>query len=107
MHAGLRRDSLWFLKRETPDAADARAARTEADKRGAAAHHARFSIQLLTDDTELLRLADTVFEPVDRLSSHAGLGVFAASGEMLLTAWLEAPLPYFSQVSGDHGYRLA
>jgi hypothetical protein len=84
--------SLWFLKRETPDAADARAARTEADKRGAAAHHARFSIQLLTDDTELLRLADAVFEPVDGLikaTDRSELKALEDQSEKMLAAFIQ------------------
>jgi hypothetical protein len=84
--------SLWFLKRGEPDAADARAARAEADKRGAAAHHARFSIQLLTEDAELLRLADRVFEPVDGLidaKDRSELKALEERSEELLAAFIQ------------------
>lgn len=89
--------SLWFLKREKPDAPEVRDSHTEADKRGAAAHHARFSVQLLTDDAELLQLVDAVFEPVDALVDAADRAELKAledrSEEMLAT---------FIQAAGRH-----
>lgn len=84
--------SLWFLKRGEPDAADARAAHTEADKRGAAAHLARFSIQLLTDDAELLGLAERVFGPVDGLVDAKDLSELKAlevKSEEMLAAFVK------------------
>ncbi|MFJ8966455.1 hypothetical protein ACIRG5_44385 [Lentzea sp. NPDC102401] len=84
--------SLWFLERDEPDAADARAARTEADKRGAAAHHARFSVQLLTEDAELLRLADVVFGPVDDLvnaKDRSELKALEEKSEEMLAAFIK------------------
>jgi hypothetical protein len=84
--------SLWFLKRDEPEAAEARAAHTEADKRGAIAHHARFSIQLLTDDAELLRLADGVFGPVDGLinaKDRSELKALEEKSEEVLAAFIQ------------------
>jgi hypothetical protein len=84
---------LWFLKNEKPDAPEVRDARTEADKRGATAHHALFSVQLLTDDTELLRLAGAVFEPIDALADaedRAQLMALEDSSEEMLAAFVQA-----------------
>lgn len=57
----------WFLKQRGAPDEDARAAHTESDKRGATADHARLRIQMLTDDSELLRLVDATFEPIGAL----------------------------------------
>ena len=64
--------SLWFV-RHRDDAArpELYAARTEADRLGAAAHHARFRVQLLAEDPDLVRLADAAFEPIDALHDAA------------------------------------
>lgn len=43
--------SLWLLRQRDP----------EADRSGAAADHARFALRLLTEDPDLLRLADSAF----------------------------------------------
>ena len=85
--------SLWFLTRDRPDAPDVRDAQREADKRGAAAHHARFSVQLLTDDAELLELADSVFGPVDALvdaEGRAELRTLEDRSEEMLAAFIRA-----------------
>jgi hypothetical protein len=56
----------WFLK-QRDDEEKKRAAYTESDKRGAAADHARLRMQMLTDDAELLHLADVAFGPIKEL----------------------------------------
>ncbi|MGW0522979.1 hypothetical protein [Crossiella sp. NPDC003009] len=84
--------SLWFLKRAEPADPELRAAYTEADKRGAAARHARFCVQLLTEDTELLQLADAVFKPIDELADavdRATLTVLEERGEELLATFIQ------------------
>jgi hypothetical protein len=85
--------SLWFLRREQSDASEARDAHTEADRRGAAAHHARFSVQLLTDDAEILQLADAVFGPVDALidvEDRSELKALEDRSEEILAAFIQA-----------------
>jgi hypothetical protein len=85
--------SLWFVERERPEAPAVRDAHTEADKRGAAAHHARFTVALLTDDEELLRLAGEVFGPVDALAEakdRAQLKALEDRSEELLAAFIRA-----------------
>ncbi|WHT22674.1 hypothetical protein N8J89_16890 [Crossiella sp. CA-258035] len=84
--------SLWFLKRGEPADPEVRAAYTEADQRGAAARHARFRVQLLTDDPELLQLADAVFKPVDVLADAANRGELAVleeRSEEVLAAFIQ------------------
>lgn len=89
--------SLWFLKRDRPDAPEVWDAQREADKRGADAHHTRFSVQLLTDDAALLELADSVFAPVDALVDAAGrdeLRALEERSEELLAAFIRAAGPH-------------
>jgi hypothetical protein len=61
--------ALWFLQRTDPPDPGTSAAHTEADRRGAAADHARLKVRLLTDDGELLDLADAAFEPIGALTA--------------------------------------
>jgi len=85
--------SLWFLKRAQPDASETRDAHTEADKRGGAARHARFNVQLLTEDAELLQLADAVFGPVDALidaENRPALTTLEDRSEEMLAAFIQA-----------------
>jgi hypothetical protein len=63
--------SLWLVRQRDPDGAETRAAHTEADQRGAAGDHARFEIQLLTEDPEVLRLADAAFESIGAIGAAA------------------------------------
>jgi len=49
--------TLWFARRNGPASEE----QTEADKRGAATDHARFTVRLLVEDPEVLRLADEAF----------------------------------------------
>lgn len=89
--------SLWFLKRDKPDAPEVWDAHREADKRGADAHHARFSVQLLTEDAELLELADSVFVPVDALvdaEDRAELRALEDRSEEMLAAFIRAAGPH-------------
>ncbi|OLF10857.1 hypothetical protein [Actinophytocola xanthii] len=81
----------WFAQQRDPDGQDTRAAWIEADKRGAAADHARFQVQLLTDDAELLRLADTAFEPitaVDEAAERSQLRMCEDRSQEILTAFI-------------------
>lgn len=61
--------TLWFARRNGP----ARAEHTEADRCGAAADHARFTVRLLVEDAEVLRLADETFESITAIRSAADL----------------------------------
>jgi hypothetical protein len=54
----------WFRKQEDPEGYEALAALKESDRLGAAANHARFRVQLVAQDPELVALADAVFEPI-------------------------------------------
>lgn len=65
--------SRWLLHQRDPNGSETRAAWAEADRRGAAADHARFTVRLLTDDDELLHLADAAFEPISALGDAADL----------------------------------
>jgi hypothetical protein len=66
--------SLWFI-RQRDDAArpELYAARTETDRLGAAADHARFRIQLLAEEPDLVALADAAFEPIGAIHHAANL----------------------------------
>lgn len=61
--------TLWFARRNGPAPDE----QTEADKRGAAADHARFTVRLLLDDPEALRLADDAFESITAIGGAADL----------------------------------
>jgi len=65
--------SLWFHQRRQDDSADPelRAAFTEADRLGAAAAHARFRVQLIAGDTDLVALADAASEPIGAIRGAA------------------------------------
>lgn len=65
--------SWWFLRHRNAAESDTRTARTEADKRGAAAAHARFTVQLLSDEAEVLRRATAAFEPITAIENAADL----------------------------------
>jgi len=85
--------SRWLTQQQAPDGPDTRAAWTEADKRGAAADHARLRVRILTQDTELLRLADAAFEPISALNTatdRAELSGHEDRGQEILTAFIEA-----------------
>lgn len=64
--------SLWFV-RQRDDAArpELSAARAESDRLGAAADHARFRVQLLAGNPDLVALADAAFEPIGALHHAA------------------------------------
>jgi len=53
--------SLWFLRKDEGGAAW-KDARTEADQLGASAEAARFRVQLVSSDPQLMRLADSAFD---------------------------------------------
>lgn len=65
--------SRWLSQRRDPDGPDTGAAWVEADRRGAAADQARFTLRLLTEDRELLALADAAFAPIGALGDAADL----------------------------------
>ncbi|GLY42431.1 hypothetical protein Amsp01_084540 [Amycolatopsis sp. NBRC 101858] len=82
----------WFLK-QRDDEEKKRAAYTESDKRGAAADHARLRMQMLTDDAELLRLADVTFEPIKELHDSpdvATLRKHEEHSQAVLSAFIQA-----------------
>ena len=82
----------WFL-RQRGESELARAAYTEADRRGAAADHCRFRVRMLTDDAELLRLADAAFEPIDALRQAADLTALQsheAASQAVLSEFIRA-----------------
>jgi hypothetical protein len=64
--------SLWFV-RHRDDAArpELYAARAASDRLGAAADHARFRVQLLAENPNLLALADAAFEPISAIHHAA------------------------------------
>ncbi len=64
--------SLWFV-RHRDDAAhpELYAARAASDRLGAAADHARFRVQLLAENPDLLALADAAFEPIGAIHHGA------------------------------------
>lgn len=65
--------SLWFMLRRSENfgAQARREAYTEADRLGAAASHARFRVQMLAADPELLARAEATFEPMDAVRAAA------------------------------------
>jgi len=84
--------SRWLTEQRDPDGPDGRAAWTESDKRGAAADHARFKVQMLTEDTELLQLADAAFEPISALGKAAErseLRMHEDRSQAILTAFVQ------------------
>ena len=64
--------TLWFRRREDPDGDAARAARAECDRLGAAAETARFRVQLVSGDQELMNLADAAFTAAGAISGTPG-----------------------------------
>jgi hypothetical protein len=85
--------SLWLVRDRDGGGAETRAAYTEADQCGAAADHARFQVRLLTEDAELLRLADAAFEPIGALgkvAERAELREHEERSQEILTAFIAA-----------------
>lgn len=85
--------TLWFALRREPDGDDTRAAHVEADQRGAEADRARFAVRLLTDDPEVLRLADAAFDPIDAIRTaedRAGLRAHEERSQAVLTEFIQA-----------------
>jgi hypothetical protein len=70
--------SRWLSQQRDPHGPETGAAWIEADRRGAAADQARFTLRLLTEDSELLDLADAVFEPIGALGDAADLAELKA-----------------------------
>jgi hypothetical protein len=62
---------LWFYRRRDPAGAEYLAARIECDGLGASAEAARFRVQLVSGDPEVMMLADAAFTAVGALSSSA------------------------------------
>ena len=66
--------AVWFRQhRDHPDLEGVYAQRVEADRLGAAADHARFRVQMVARDPDLVRLADAVREPIDAIYEAADL----------------------------------
>ena len=64
--------TFWFRRRENPDGRATREARAEGDRLGAAAETARFRVQLLSGDPELMNLADAAFAVAGTITSAPG-----------------------------------
>jgi hypothetical protein len=85
--------TVWFARRRDPDGPDVNPAQIEADKRGAAANHARFTMQLLVDDAKLLQFADTAFDVIGAIrkaNDRAEVKVHEDRVQELLTAFVRA-----------------
>jgi hypothetical protein len=65
--------TLWFIRHRHGDSsnADVRDARIESDRLGASAAHARFRVQLLAGDADLVALADAAAAPVNAIAAAA------------------------------------
>lgn len=69
--------SLWFVRqRDDAPRSDLYAARTEADRLGAVADHARFRVQLLAEDPDLVALANAAFRPIGEIHHAADRAEF-------------------------------
>lgn len=68
---GLRQSvvTLWFARRDGPAPTE----QTEADRRGAAADQARFTVRLLVADEEVLRFADEAFASITAIGEAEDL----------------------------------
>jgi hypothetical protein len=66
--------AVWFRQhRDHPDPEGVYALQAKADRLGAAADHARFRVQMLARDPDLVRRADAVREPIDAIFEAADL----------------------------------
>jgi len=63
--------TMWFHRRRDSEGADYLAARIECDRLGASAEAARFRVQLVSGDPELMTLADAAFTAVGAISGSA------------------------------------
>jgi hypothetical protein len=61
--------TLWFRQRDKAEEHELAAAWVEADRLGAAAAHARFRVQLVAEDADLVALADAAFEPIGAIGA--------------------------------------
>jgi hypothetical protein len=59
--------NLWFRRGAGPHDPGYRAAREECDRLGAALDHARFQVQLIADDAELVALAARAHVPTNAI----------------------------------------
>lgn len=66
--------TLWFTQRSESEGTQILAAHVDADRLGAAAHHARFRVQLVAEDPDLVSLADAAFDPIDAIRDAADRG---------------------------------
>ena len=65
--------NLWLCRGAGQDDPGYRAARDECDRLGAALDHARFQVQLIADDPELVVLAATAHQPTTAISTAGDL----------------------------------
>ncbi len=86
--------SLWFARhRGDIQSSDLNIAFIESDRFGAAADHARFRVQLIADDQELVALADAAFEPIGAIrdaADRANLAEHEKRSQELLKAFIAA-----------------
>ncbi|MFG2040428.1 hypothetical protein [Dactylosporangium sp. NPDC048998] len=85
--------SLWFTRRNHTEGTELTAAQRESDRLGAAADHARFRVQLLAEDPQLMTLADAAVEPIGaivRAVDLAALREHETRCQNALTAFITA-----------------
>jgi hypothetical protein len=95
--------TLWFVRRKHPAHGDpdVQAARTEADRLGAAAAHARFRVQLLAGDADLVALAHAAAAPIADIGAaadHEELVEHEDRSQEALTAFITAAGDQIRQV---------
>lgn len=78
--------TLWFRRREDPHGDAARDARAEGDRLGAAAETARFRVQLVCGDAELMDLADAAFTAAGAISGSPGRSELRAAEDQFEAA---------------------
>ncbi|MFI7674715.1 hypothetical protein [Actinophytocola sp. NPDC049390] len=86
--------TLWFTHQGDADPASAQ---TEADRRGATADHARFTVRLLTEDPAVLHLVDETFAPITAIAEAPDLAALKEHEARSQTA-----LDTFIQAAGRH-----
>ncbi len=65
--------TLWFYRQRDADGADYHATRIECDRLGASADAARFRVQLVSDDSRLMNLADSAFKTIGTIHGASDL----------------------------------
>jgi hypothetical protein len=66
--------TLWFMRQRGEDKADYQATRVECDRLGASAEAARFRVQLVSGDVDLMSLAGAAFTAIGTIRSAPDRG---------------------------------